>query len=228
MPTFSLGSPLEPWIEQGGRVLASFPKRDSVALVAEMDGRKAFFRRARTPAAAEGQKRVVELYGALRHPALPPLWGHWKAEDGPTLVYEWVEGESLSDPTRFLQLPLQERREAVKTLFDLHLALANRGFVSAGFGSLRYDYEQKRLWVYRLDDYRVGPFRDWRTREGPWVAPEERKKGGRLDERTTVFHLGRAAQRLLDDHSPAIVQATQANPADRQQRVGQLQRAWNT
>ncbi len=226
MPTFSLGSPLEPWIEQGGRVLASFPKRDSVALVAEMDGRKAFFRRARTPAAAQGQQRVVDLYAALRHPALPPLWGHWQAEDGPTLVYEWVEGESLSDPTRFLQLPLEERRQAVATLFDLHLALANRGFTSSGFGSLRYDYEQKRLWVYRLDDYRPGPFRNWRPREGPWAAPEEQKKGGRLDERTTVFHLGRAAQRLLHDQSPPIAQATQPDPKDRLQRVGQLVRAW--
>src|SRR5688572_19447701 len=41
MPTFTLGCELEPWIQQSGRVLASWPKRDSVALLAEMDGRRA-------------------------------------------------------------------------------------------------------------------------------------------------------------------------------------------
>jgi len=228
MPTFSLGCALEPWIEQSGRVLESWRKRDVVALVAEMDGRRAFFRRARTPAAAAGLGRVVDIYQALRHPCLPPLWGHWKAADGPTLVYEWVDGESLAEPTRFRQLPYDERRAALASVFDLHLALANRGFVSCGFdlGSLRYDYAARRIWVSGLDDYRLGAFRNWRTRQGPCAAPEETRRGGRLDERTTVYHLGRAAQLLLDDESPAVEQATHRAPAARQPRVGQLVRAW--
>lgn len=228
MPTFTLGCELEPWIQQGGHVLASWPKRDSVALVAEMDGRRAFFRRARTAAAAAGLARVVDLYQAVRHPALPPLWGHWQATDGPTLVYEWVEGESLRDPQRFLRLSQAERRAALDTVFDLHLALANRGFVSCGFGpgSLLYDYEARRMWVTGLEDYRLGAFRNWRPRQGPFAAPEEGKRGARLDERTTVYHLGCAAQLLLEDHHPAIEQAVSSAPSQRQPRVGQLVRSW--
>lgn len=230
MPTFSLGSALEPWIQQSGRVIESWPRRDSVALVAEMDGRRAFFRRARTPAAAAGLARVVDLYGALRHPALPPLWGHWEATDGPTLVYEWVEGESLADPARFLELPAPERKKAVEAIFELHLALANRGFVSCGFGpgALLYDYGTKHLWVTDLDDYRPGPFRNWRPRQGPWSAPEEGRRGARLDERTTVYHLGRAAQELFPEGAgPTLEQATRSDPKARLQRVGQLVRQWS-
>jgi serine/threonine-protein kinase len=74
-----------------------------------------------------------------------------------------------------------------------------------------------------------------------FMAPEEFELGARLDERTTVFTLGRIvwhfATRLTEhgaqfcgsaELASVIQQACAPSPADRQASVADLARAWTT
>jgi serine/threonine-protein kinase len=92
-----------------------------------------------------------------------------------------------------------------------------------------------------LDEYRPGPF----TVEGErlpgstrYMAPEEHRRGARIDERTTVYNLGRAIRLLLDAGdderawrgTPAqlavVARATCEDPAGRYPAVAALADAW--
>jgi hypothetical protein len=66
-----------------------------------------------------------------------------------------------------------------------------------------------------------------------FMAPEEFVRGATIDERTTVFNLGRAAFVLLSPGDRAgdplfdvAHRATRPAPADRYQSVGELTHAW--
>ena len=74
-----------------------------------------------------------------------------------------------------------------------------------------------------------------------YMAPEEFELGAQIDERTTVFTLGRIvwhfATRLTEDPAQfcgtaelaSVVQkATRASPTDRHENVAQLASAWAT
>jgi hypothetical protein len=70
------------------------------------------------------------------------------------------------------------------------------------------------------------------------MAPEEHRRGARIDERTTVYNLGRAIRLLLDAGdderawrgTPAqlavVARATRADPAERYPAVAALADAW--
>src|SRR3546814_10938396 len=73
-----------------------------------------------------------------------------------------------------------------------------------------------------LDEYRPGPFTvesDRLPGSTPYMAPEELVHGARVDERTTVFHLGRTAAQLTTDPNlystqrNFVASATVLNPA---------------
>jgi serine/threonine-protein kinase len=176
----------------------------------------------------------------------------------PALVYPWVPGEVLyhatkpprpsrSDPAsaifRFRREPVPDIERVLDGIIDAHLTVVRAGFVAVDFydGCVIYDFAARRAALCDLDEYRPGPF----TVEGDrlpgstrYMAPEEHRRGARIDERTTVFNLGRTVRLLLDAGdderawrgTPAqlavVNRATHADPADRYPNVAALAAAW--
>lgn len=137
---------------------------------------------------------------------------------GPVLVYPWVDGEVLYgapvsgrarriDPAgphaRFRSLPLSEILAAIETVFDAHIVIAEAGFVAVDLydGCFIYDFDERRMYLCDLDEYRPGPFVVEEERlpgSTRFMAPEEWARGATIDQRTTVYNLARAALVLLD------------------------------
>ena len=68
-------------------------------------------------------------------------------------------------------------------------------------GCRLYDFDALNMRLIDLDEYRPGSFIvDVDRLPGPtsYMAPEEFKGGAVIDERTTVFAMGRMIQHLLD------------------------------
>jgi len=199
-------------------------------------------------------ERVTLLHNAVRlarsvsDPALPDLRNVVESAEGPVLVYEWADGELVgtpasrrSDPTsafaRFLALDPHERASALDVVFRLHVKLAARGWIASDFydGSLLYDFEHRRMHVVDLDSYRDGPFTNDMGRmfgSSRFMAPEEYERGARIDERTTVYTMGRTVAQFLSLGTPAIdaliARACEPDPQRRFRSVAEFYRAWST
>jgi len=182
-------------------------------------------------------RNAVRLHQACRAPGLASLLNVIEATDGPLLVYEWVAGESLggsaahrvsatSAHARFRALPAGEIIVALDGIVKLHEALARAGWVAVDFydGALLYDFVTGRMTVIDVDHYHAGPLVNTRGRQfgsTRFMAPEEFERGAQIDERTTVFTLGR----LLAMHE-VMVRACQTDPASRYTTVGAFGAAW--
>ena len=173
------------------------------------------------------------------------------------LVYPWLDGELLNHATRsgsgvrteptspfarFRALPVRRVEAVLGALLDAHIAVAAAGFVAVDLydGSFMYDFLTHRFRLIDLDEYRPGPFVTHRRLPGSrrFMAPEE-YGGGSIDERTTVFVLGRAIRLLLDagdseqgwrgnEGQLAVVEgATQTAPDQRIRTVTALRDTWN-
>ena len=89
-------------------------------------------------------------------------------------------------------------------VYELHHQLAQSGWVAVDFydGCLIYDFDHQELHVVDLDHYCKAPFINEMGRlfgSSRFMAPEEFERGERIDERTTVFTMGRTAAVLLSD-----------------------------
>ena len=124
-----------------------------------------------------------------------------------------------------------ERLAAARALLDLHVALAARGWVTGDFydGCLIYDFARQRIHVFDLDNYRVGAYQNEMGRmfgSTRFMAPEEFELGRTIDERTTVFAMGRTLSIFLSRDFGAIAavvaKACAADPAKRHRTVAQL------
>jgi serine/threonine-protein kinase len=189
------------------------------------------------------------------HPALPRLLNVIESPLGPALVYEAALGELVHVPAsqrddpasayqRFARLPTDRLLGLLDVLIDVHVALAAAGWVAVDLydGCLIVDFASGSLKVVDIDGYRRGPsVNDMGRMFGStrFMAPEEFELRARLDERTTVFTLGRIvwhfATRLTEDparfcgsaeRARVIQQACEPSPADRQASVADLARAW--
>ena len=105
---------------------------------------------------------------------------------------------------RFRALPAAEIAAAIDMAIGAHVGLCGRGWVACDFydGSMMYDFAARRLSMFDLDSYSRGPFTNEMGRlfgSERFMAPEEFVKGAQIDERTTVFNLGRAAAVFLSD-----------------------------
>jgi serine/threonine-protein kinase len=249
-----------------GHVFATFDTQDSgnVSFGIEADGRRWFVKTAgdpADPAFLAHPERVALLENAVglarsfAHPALSTLRAVGKTAWGPMLVYDWAVGELVgahaavrSDPActfqRFLRLPPAEIAVAVEAIIDVHAGLCRQGWVACDFydGAMIYDFAAQRLTLFDLDTYRQGPFVNEMGRlfgSDRFMAPEEYEKGALIDERTTVFTLGRTVSVLLGDGTldreafrgtdaqfASMVRACRANRAERFQSVADLARAW--
>ena len=192
-------------------------------------------------------RNAARLARAVTDPALPALRNVVESAEGPLLVYDWVDGELLhtsaagrSDPAsafaRFLALDPNERAAALDVVFRLHVKLAQHGWIASDFydGSLIYDFARRRMHVVDLDSYRDAPFTNDMGRmfgSSRFMAPEEYELGARIDERTTVFTMGRTVAQLLALGTEAIERlinrACDADPRRRYETMAQFYEAWS-
>ena len=160
-------------------------------------------------------RNAARLWRSCAHVALPRLHNVIESMHGPLLVYDWVDGELLyadretryklqSAFQRFRGLPISEILKALNQIIELHHVLAQAGWIANDFydGSLIYDFARQDIHVIDLDGYREGPFVNGMGRmfgSSRYMAPEEFERGALVDERTTVFTLGRTVANLLSD-----------------------------
>lgn len=199
------------------------------------------------PARVELLRNAVLVARSCDHPVLPSLLNVIESPAGPMLIYEWVDGALLRDEAarrRFRRLPQHEILTVLDRIYALHVDLADAGWVAGDFydGCLIYDFSRRRLHVVDLDSYHQGPFRNAIGRmfgSSRFMAPEEFRRGQLIDERTTVFTLGRTAAVLASDGSldrtafrgsqalhEVLLQACQPSPGDRFGSVRAFDDAW--
>ena len=152
-------------------------------------------------------RNAVELASSCAHPALARLLNVIESPVGPALVYEAATGELVhargdrrKDPRsayqRFGQLPADQLLGVFDVLIDLHVDLARAGWVASDLytGCLIVDFATASLTVVDLDTYRRGPSRNDMGRmfgSSTFMAPEEFDLGAVIDQRTTMYTLGR-------------------------------------
>ena len=203
-------------------------------------------------------RNAVDLARSCDHPALPALLNVIETPTGPMLVYRAAPGELIggispaerADPAsayqRLAHLPAAAQLPVFDTLIDLHRVLAGLGWVACDLydGCLIVDFGTLTLHVVDLDTYRRGPSRNDMGRmfgSTRFMAPEEFELGAPLDQRTTVFTLGRLAwhftTRLTEDadcfEGPAglaavVAQAVQPAREDRFPTVAAFASAWQS
>ena len=200
-------------------------------------------------------RNAVRLRRSCSHFAIPKLHNVIESPHGPLLVYSWVDGELLhadratrnmpqSALQRFRRLPASEILNALGVIFELHHELAQTGWIAVDFydGCLIYDFARQDIHVIDLDGYREGPFINGMGRmfgSSRFMAPEEFDKGAPIDERTTVFTMGRTAANLLSDgtltrsafrgndaHYDVVCRACRAARHQRYASIAEFYAAW--
>jgi serine/threonine-protein kinase len=194
-------------------------------------------------------RNAVRLAAALQDAVLPPLLNAIESPHGPLLVYPWVNGESVRTPAeqrtdprspfqRFRRLPLGRLVDALTDIFRVHAALAARGWIANDFydGAMLYDFDRTQLHLIDLDLYRSAPFTNDMGRlfgSTRFMAPEEFERGATIDERTTVFTMGRCIQLFVDPTSDVrrnlhdvAERACQPQPSNRWPHMADFYAAW--
>ena len=193
----------------------------------------------------ETLRNAVRVAESCDHPALPPLRKVIESPTGPMLFYDWVEGELVRNALpRVQSLPGPKVVALLSEVYDLHVELVRRGWIANDFydGSIIYDFLRRKLHAVDLDTYHRGPFKNRMGRmfgSTRFMAPEEFELGATIDERTTVFTLGRTAAVLLSDnsldrkpfngsdaHYEVMLRACQNDPDARFQTVAEFRDAW--
>lgn len=220
----------ERYLAQVGTIFARFDQQDSgnVSYGVEVDGARRFVKTAGSPddhRHLSHPERVAVLRNAVRlargcrHPALPALRQVIESPEGPMLVYDWAPGELLGadrrrrdDPAsafqRFRSLPAATIATALDTVIDVHRLLGDDGEVAVDFydGCLIYDFATGQLTIVDLDHYCPGGFPNPSGRmlgSSRFMAPEEFTLGAWIDQRTTVYTLGRTILVFLADGTTA-------------------------
>ncbi len=200
-------------------------------------------------------RNAVEVAASCDHRALARLRNVVETSDGPVLVYDRAPGELIgtprehrSDPAspylRFAALPAERHVPIISELFEAHVALAAAGWIACDLydGCLIVDFSTDRLTLIDLDTYARGPFVNEMGRmfgSDRYMAPEEHVLGADIDQRTTVFTLGRLAMHFGTattddpaayvggpDRAAVLVRATSPDPTDRFPAVAALTEAY--
>lgn len=193
-------------------------------------------------------RRAAERYPV--HPALPRLLTHGPVGNGYAAFYEWVDGEPLRDENTLqvsdavYTLPVLEKLRMLEKVFSLHLQLAETGWMAVDLSprNLLINMDQPAIHVCDIDLYRQYPCQNltgWLPGEADFLSPEELEKGATIDQRATVWKLGRLAALLMGDPSlqghtvytprpllPVILKASAADPDKRYETVGSFVAAW--
>jgi serine/threonine-protein kinase len=212
------------YMAQVGDVFRVFAEHDSgcISYGVLSAGQRWFVKHSDDPRGIASLRRAVYANRRVQHPALPELVHTFTTAGGLALIYRWVRGEPLRyssktpperrrdpafAPVRFRSLPLDQVLAAIETIYDVHLRLAEAGLIAVDFydGCLLYDFEEGRIYVCDLDEYRPGPFvldADRLPGSTRFMAPEEFQRGATIDQATNVYTLGRTAILLLGDGLP--------------------------
>ena len=196
-------------------------------------------------ARVEALRNAVRLAHSCDHPALPPLRQVIESPDGPMLFYDWVERELVrSALQQVICLPVGEILDLLNNVYDLHVEFVKHGWIANDFydGSIIYDFQRRHLYAVDLDTYHRSPFTNRMGRmfgSTRFMSPEEFELGATVDQRTTVFTLGRTAAVLLSDnsldrkpfngsdaHYEVMLRACQNDPDARFQTVAEFRDAW--
>lgn len=259
------------YLSRAGAVFATFDARTqdsgNVSFGVETEGHRWFVKTAGSPsdptpflshpARVELLRNAARIARTATHPALPAFHGTAPSAWGPMLIYEWVDGELVGAPTArrtdpasayrlFRCLPQHELTVAINTLLDVHIELSRTGWVASDFydGAVIYDFEHRRTFLIDIDNYRLGAFANPMGRlfgSTRFMAPEEFELGAQIDERTTVFNLGRAIAEFMGDGSlnrasfrgsedqyQAMVAGCQSAPTNRPTSVTELAAMWRS
>ena len=209
------------FLSQRGEIFAVFDERTqdsgNISYGVEIDGHRYFVKTAGPPddsaSYLDHSGRVSLIHNAVRlaessdHRTLPKLHQVVQSAWGPMLVYDWVEGELIgSCLDRVRQLSASEVTHLVTEVYDLHRELTRLGWIANDFydGAMIYDFRSHRVHVIDLDSYQMGCFTNRMGRmfgSSRFMAPEEFELGATIDERTTVFTMGRTAAVLMSDNS---------------------------
>jgi serine/threonine-protein kinase len=255
----AIASPPAEWLRSIGEVFAEFGAgtQDSgnISYGLSVAGRKCFVKTAGLPddpvPYLKHDQRVrllrnaVDLSRGCGHALLPRLHRVLESAHGPLLIYEWIDGDLLrrANLERFKRLPAERILTALDGIVDLHRCLAESGWVAEDFydGCLLYDFDRHRLRVMDLDSYHRGPIANPGHRFGSdrFKAPEESEPGAIIDQRSTVYTLGRTAAVLLSDNTlrreafrgderlrSVASRACERERERRYQDVGEFARAW--
>ena len=247
------------FLSQNGEVFAVFDERTqdsgNVSYGAEVDGRRYFVKTAGRPdddsSYLDHSGRVSLLRNAVKlaessdHRTLPKLHQVVETSWGPMLVYDWAEGELVrSSIDRVRSLSASKVGHLVTEVYDLHRDLARLGWITNDFydGAMIYDFRSHHVHVIDLDSYHMGSFTNSMGRmagSSRFMAPEEFELDATIDERTTVFTMGRTAAVLLSDNSlerepfrgsdaqyEVMVRSCAEDPGDRFQTVAEMYAAW--
>ncbi|MFD5157570.1 serine/threonine protein kinase [Streptomyces hawaiiensis] len=252
----------EPYLRTVGEVFRAFRDQDSGCVsygVRLANGERWFVKEATTVAARHSLDRAWTFHRAVRHPAIVPHLHRLAVRSGgPAVVMPWHSGEVLYRSTpnrpggrahpdhplaRFRAQPVAPVLRAVDRLLDAHLVVEAAGFVAVDLydGAFLYDFDAGELRLIDLDEYRPGPFTletDRLPGSRRFMAPEESRRGSRIDTRTTVHALGRAIRLLLDagdeerawrgtvEQLAVADRAVRPEPGERFTGVGELAAAW--
>ncbi|MFX1355435.1 MAG: serine/threonine protein kinase, partial [Promethearchaeota archaeon] len=197
---------IELYLGQMGEIFRIFPDQGSgcTSYGVLAHGKRWFVKHSDHPRGIESLRRADHLHSTVRHPALPRLRHAFETQGGLALFYDWVPGDLLHDPTRraqerrrdpayppvrFRALPLTEILDALDTIYDAHLALADHGFIAVDFydGCIIYDFDRSRTYLCDLDEYQTGPFllqADRLLGSSRFMAPEEWQRGAWIDQVT--------------------------------------------
>ena len=223
----TINTDIEVYLSQVGEIFQAFRDQDSgcVSYGVWWDGKRWFVKHSYEPRGIASLKQAKHLYATVQHPALPHLRNTIQTPGGFSLVLDWQPGEVLydytkyspeqrrGDPTcphvRFRSLPVSEILAGLDTIYNVHLLLAEAGFIAVDFydGCIIYDFEQAHVYLCDLDEYRSGPFileADRLPGSKRFMAPEEFQRGALIDQVTNVFTLGRTAIELLEGGNTSL------------------------
>ena len=252
--------------ECGCTVVRTFGHRqDSRSIVLGIEntaGERYIVKHAEDEAAIAWLESARRFHSDVKHAAIPTVVHHIKTATGLALVEEWGSGEILVDGyddavlprendqsayRRFLRLPADEIAGAIDQLIDVHVAVADAGYVAVDLydGCVLYDFSAHHLALIDLDHYRPGPYVldvDRQLGSASYMAPEEFCRGATIDERSTVYTLGRMALVYLgcsrtsaprrgdfrgtDQQFAVAMDAATVDPDRRTQRIRALHTAW--
>jgi len=232
-----------------GEVFATWDRQDSgcISYGLRRDDGRWFVKVPTHEQAAASLARASRLHAAVRHPAIIAPHDTATGDVGTALVYPWHDGEVLYDASarlRFRSLRQTLVEAALSAVIDAHLVVIAAGFVAVDLydGCFLYDFDRNVMRLCDLDEYRPGPFRNEVGRlpgSKRFMSPEELTVGATIDERTTVFNLGRTIAVLLapmDDEQgwrgtevqrAVVAKATHADPARRYPTVAALAADWS-
>lgn len=259
--------PIETFLASSAcQVLRRFGDRvDSRTLVVglEFERQRYVLKHAADPEAVGWLSSALRFHTAVRHRTIPTVVHHIRTPGGLALIEQWAPGQVLADGydeavlppehpgstyRRFLDLPAGQIAAALEQLIEAHVVVADAGFVAVDLydGCVVYDFDEHRLSLIDLDNYCPGPYileTDRQLGSSTYMAPEEFTRGATIDERTTIFTLGRLAQVYLGcarkapaavaDFRGSVIQfdvaaaASEPSPDDRIQTVAELHAAWS-